>query len=57
MMLTLEARKTNLLNQIEELKRKVEKLNWPDYKEMALHHCIGSTKYLSLDRMHENMSN
>jgi hypothetical protein len=57
MMVTLEARKTNLLSQIEKLKREVEILNWPEYKELALHQCTGSVIYLSLDRMHENMRN
>ena len=57
MMVTLEERKTNLLSQIEKLKREVEILNWPEYKKLALHRCMGSVKYLSLDRMHENMRN
>ncbi len=57
MMVALEARKTNLLSQIEKLKREVAILNWPEYKELALHRCTGSVKCLSLDRMHESMRN
>ncbi len=57
MMETLEARKTNLLSQIEKLKREVEILNWPEYKELALRRFTGSVKYLSSDRLQENLRN
>jgi hypothetical protein len=54
---TLEERKTNLLRQIEKLKREVEVLNWPEYKELALLHCTGSVKYISLDSLQESLGN
>ncbi len=57
MMVTLEARKTNLISQIEKLKREVEILKWPEYKELALHRCMGSVKHLGFDRLHETMRN
>ena len=54
MMETLEERKTNLLSQIEKLKREVEILKWPEYKELAVHCCTDSVKYSSLDILREN---
>ena len=54
MITTLEARKTNLISQIEKLKREVEILKWPEYKELALHRCTDSVKYSSLDILQEN---
>ena len=48
MMETLEARKANLISQIEKLKREVEILKWPEYKELALHRCTDSVKYSGL---------
>ena len=57
MMVTLEARKTTLLSQIEKLKREVEILYRPEYKEIALCRYAGSVKYLSLDSLQENLRN
>ncbi|MFC2069207.1 hypothetical protein ACFLTP_09425 [Chloroflexota bacterium] len=57
MKVTLEERKTNLLSRIEKLKREVEKLNWPEYKELSLDRCTGSVKYSNLDRMQDNLRN
>ena len=57
MKVTLEARKTNLLSQIEKLKREVGILEWPEYKELALRRCTGDVKYRSLDRLQENLIN
>ena len=54
MMVTLEARKTNLISQIEKLKREVEILKWPEYKEPAVHCCTDSIIYSSLDILQEN---
>ncbi|MFC1893292.1 hypothetical protein ACFLYR_04555 [Chloroflexota bacterium] len=54
---TLEARKTNLLSQIEKLKREVDTLSWPEYKEPALRRCTGSVKYISLDILYEHPRN
>ena len=57
MTVTLEARKTNLLSQIEKLKREVDILKWPEYKELALRRCAGSVKYISLDILQEHLRN
>ena len=54
MMLTLETRKTNLISQIEKLKREVEILKWPEYKELAVRFSTDSVKYHSLDILQEN---
>ncbi len=54
MMVTLEARKANLISQVEKLKREVEILKWSEYKEAALHRCTDSVKYSSLDILQEN---
>ena len=54
---TLKDRKTKLLSQIEKLKREVEILNWPGYKELDLQRCTGSVKDSGLDRMYENLRN
>ena len=40
-------------DQIAKLKREIEVLNWPVYKELALRRCTGTVKYSGLDRMHE----
>ena len=55
MMVTLEERKTHLISQIEKLKREVEILKWPEYKELALHRCTDSVKYSSLDILQEKL--
>ena len=57
MMVNLEARKTNLLSQIEKLKREVDILKWPEYKEPALRRCTGSVKYISLEILQEHLRN
>ena len=57
MTVNLEARKTNLLSQIEKLKREVDILEWPEYKELALRRCTGSVKYISIDILQEHLRN
>ena len=57
MITTLEERKTNLLSQIEKLKREIDILKWPEYKELALCCCMGSDRYLDLDRLQESSKN
>ena len=57
MITTLEERKTNLLSQIEKLKREIDILNWPKYKQLALCGCMGSDRYLDLDRLQESSKN
>ena len=57
MITTLEERKTNLLGQIEKLKREIDILKWPKYKELTLSCCTGSVRFLSLDRLQENSGN
>jgi len=54
---TLEERKTNLLSQIEKLKREIDILKWPEYKELDLYGCTGSVRYLGLDRLQESSEN
>ena len=54
---TLEERKTNLLSQIEKLKREIDILNWPEYKELALLRCTGNVRYPGLDRLQESSGN
>lgn len=54
---TLEERKTNLLSQIEKLKKEIDILKWPEYKELALSCCTGSVRYLDLDRLQESSEN
>ena len=56
MMVTLEARKSNLLSQIWRLKREIEILKWPEYKELALLRCTGDTRDLGLNRLQEESS-
>jgi len=57
MITTLEERKTNLLGQIEKLKREIDILKWPEYKELALCRRTGSVGYLGLDRLQESSGN
>lgn len=57
MITNLEERKTNLLSQIRKLKREIDTLRWPEYKELALHRCTGNIRYLSLDSLRENSRN
>ncbi len=57
MITTLEERKTNLLSQIEKLKREIDILNWPEYKELALCRRTGSVRYPSLARLQESLGN
>ena len=57
MITNLEERKTNLLSQIRKLKREIDTLRWPEYKELALHRCTGNIRYLSLDSLQENSRN
>ena len=54
MIVTLEARKTNLISQIEKLKREVEILKWPEYKGPSVRCYTDSVKYSSLDILQEN---
>jgi len=56
MMKTTEARKANLISQIEKLKREVEILKWPEYKELALLRCTGDARDLGLNRLQEESS-
>jgi len=57
MITNLEERKTNLLSQIGKLKREIDILKWPEYKELALCYRTGSVRYLSLYRLQENSRN
>ena len=57
MITTLEARKINLLSQIEKLKREIDGLEWLEYKGLALCNRAGSVRYLVLDRLQENSRN
>ncbi len=57
MITTLEERRTNLLSQIEKLKREVDILKWPKYKELALRRYTGSVVYANLDRLQESLRN
>ena len=51
----LEERKTNLLRQIELIKKGIDLLNWPEYKEMALRYYTGSVNYTgSIETRHIN---
>ncbi len=56
MITTLEAHKTNLLSQIERLKREIEILKWPEYKELALLRYTGDARDLGLNRLREESS-
>ena len=55
MITTLEAHKTNLLSQIERLKREIEILKWPEHKKMALLRCTGDARDLGLNRLQESL--
>ena len=57
MITNLEERKSNLLSQIGKLKREIEVLKWPEYKELTLLRCTGGVKYSSLDILQENLIN
>ena len=57
MMVTLEARKSNLLSQIWRLKREIEILKWPEHKKMALLRCTGGARDLGLDKLRESSKN
>ena len=57
MTVTLEARKTNLLSQIDKLKREVDILESTEYKELALRRCMGTVKYISIDKLQERLRN
>ena len=56
MITNLEKRKSNLLSQIGKLKREVEILKWPEYKELALLRCTGDARDLGLNRLQEESS-
>jgi len=57
MITTLEERKTNLLSQIEKLKREIDTLELLEYKELALCRRTSSDRYLGLDRLQESSKN
>ncbi len=57
MMTTLEERKTNLLSQIEKLKREIDVLMRPENKELDLLCRTGSVAYHGLDRLQESSGN
>jgi len=57
MITTLEERKTNLLSQIEKLKREIDILMRPKYKELYLSCYTGSVRYLGPDRLQESSRN
>ena len=57
MITTLEERKTNLLSQIEKLKREIDTLELLEYKELVLCCCTGSVRYLGTDRLQESSGN
>lgn len=54
---TLEERKTNLLSQIEKLKREIDGLKRLEYKELASCNRTGSVRYLFPDRVWGNSRN
>ena len=55
MITNLEERKSNLLSQIERLKREIEVLKWPENKELALLRCTGGARDLGLNRLQESL--
>ena len=57
MITNLEERKTDLLYHIEELKREIDILKWPEHKELALLYCADSVRYPGLDRLQGNSRN
>ena len=57
MITNLEERKTNLLSQIGKLKREIDILKGPEYKELALCYRTRSVRYLNLYRLQENSRN
>lgn len=57
MITTLEERKTNLLSQIEKLKREIDILKWLEYEELDLCRRTGSVGDLGLDRLQDNSEN
>jgi len=57
MITTLEERKTNLLSQIEKLKREIDILKWTEYEDLALCCHMDSIRYLGLDRLQESSRN
>jgi len=56
MITTLEEHKTNLLSQIERLKREIEILKWPEYKELASCRRTSGARDLGLDKLQEESS-
>lgn len=57
MITTLQERKSNLLSQIEKLKREIDGLRWLENMELALCNRKGSVRYLVPDRLWENSEN
>jgi hypothetical protein len=53
----LEERKSNLLSQVEKLKREIEVLKWPESKELTLLCCTGGARDLDHNRLQESSGN
>ena len=57
MITNLEERKSNLISQIEKLKRETEILKWPENKELTLLYCTGGARDLGHNRLQESSGN
>ena len=51
---TLEVRKSNLISQIEKLKKEIEILRYPGYEKLNVCYRTSNVEYLSLDILKEN---
>ena len=60
MITNLEEHKSNLLSQIEKVKREIEVLKWPENKELTLLCCTGGARdlgHIGHNRLQESSEN
>ncbi len=57
MITNIEERKSNLRSQLENLKREIEALKWPEHKEPVVRCYTDSFKYSSPDILQEDSGN
>lgn len=48
-MKSIEKRKQALISQIQQLRREIDNLKWPEYRESQLRTCTGRSGYVGLD--------
>jgi hypothetical protein len=57
MITNLAERKSNLLSQIEKLKREIDGLKWLEYERLDVYHYAAGIRYPGPDLLWENSGN